>query len=69
MDNRVILALCVVVGSSMCGKSLSGAARRRVELLKALIDGVKILKVHMVSMFEPVQISLSQSESALMARI
>lgn len=69
MEIRVILALCVVVGSTMCGKSLSGAARRRVELLKALIDGVKILKVHMVSMFEPVQISLSQSECALMAQI
>lgn len=62
MEIRIILAVCVVAGSSLCGRSMASAVRRRVALLQALVKGIKNLRVHMVSMYEPVQSALNQSE-------
>lgn len=43
--------------------------RRRITVLQVLIDATKTLRIQMVSMFEPVQNSLKQSESELMVMI
>lgn len=66
---RFILALCVVVGCTLCGKALAGASRRRVELLDQLIQGIRMLRVHMTGMFEPVQHALDRTDCPLLNRI
>ncbi len=59
---RLALAFCVVVGCGLCGNALSMSARRRVETLTGLIQGVRVLRVHMIRMLEPVSIALTASE-------
>ena len=58
---RFLLALCVVVGCTLCGSAMAGAMRRRVRLLESLSQGLRVLRLHMVSMFEPVQQGLRAS--------
>jgi len=58
---RFVLALCVVAACTLCGNAMSGASRRRVKLLEGLIGGMKLLKLHMISMFEPVRQALMAS--------
>ena len=66
---RVGLAACIVVGSALIGKSLTGAAHRRASALKAVTQGVKNLRVHIVNMSEPLQNALDQSECPLLSRV
>ena len=66
---RIILALCVIVGCTMAGRSLAGSARRRAAVLKQLAGGLKILRVHVVIMFEPIRDSLRRTECPLLAQI
>lgn len=63
---RFVLALCVVTGCTLCGSAMAGAMRRRVRLLEELIRGLKVLRVHMIGMFEPVQSALKASGSAVL---
>ncbi len=69
MDMRVGLAACIVVGSALIGKSLTGATHRRAGALKAVAQGVRNLRVHVVGMSEPLQNALDQSECPLLSRI
>ena len=66
---RLALALCIVVGCTMCGRALAGSARRRAVLLAALAGGLRLLKLHMTSMFETVQHALSSTGCDLLARV
>ena len=50
---RFVLALCVVAGCTLSGSAMAGAARRRVRLLEALIQGIGRMRPHMIGMFEP----------------
>ena len=63
---RFVLALCVVVGCTLCGSAMAGTHRRRVCLLEALLRGIKLLRLHMISMFEPVQQALSATECPML---
>ncbi len=58
---RFVLALCVVAGCTLCGSAMAGAARRRVMLLDALIQGIRRMRPHMIGMFEPVKRALEAS--------
>ena len=66
---RIVLAICAVVGSALCGRSLAGAARRRAALLASLEEGLKALRVCMTTMFEPLRDALSRSPCRLLALI
>ena len=69
MGVRLILAAVVVVGATLCGKALSDRARLRAKLLSQLAEDVRLLRVHMVSMFEPVADSLSRAASPILTRV
>ncbi len=65
MELRLILALCLVLGSALCGKALADGARRRARTLTALEEGTRRLKIHMTSLFEPVRDALERSDCPL----
>ena len=69
MRVRLILAAVVVVGASLCGRAAAGAARQRTVALRLLLEDIRVLRVQMVSMFEPVQFSLSRARSPLLAQV
>ena len=69
METRIALGACIVVGSTLIGRSLTGAARRRAAALRDLLDGTKQLRIHMISMFEPVQNALAQTECKLLEAV
>ena len=55
---RVLLAICVVAGCTLCGRSMAGAARRRRELLEQLAGGIARLELQMVDRLEPIRRAL-----------
>lgn len=66
---RFVLALCVVAACTLCGNAMAAAARRRVRLLEALIQGLKRLRLHMISMFEPVRHALMASDCEILGAV
>ena len=66
---RMILAAVVVIGGGLCGKALSDAARLRARTLRALMEDVRLIRVHMVSMFEPVPDSLARASADLLRQV
>lgn len=66
---RFVLALCVVIACTLCGNALAGAARRRVRVLESLFQGLKLLRLHMISMFEPVQQALKASGCGILEAV
>lgn len=58
---RVILALCVVLFSALCGRALADGVRRRAQALQSVSEGLRRLRVRMTGMFEPVAGALAQS--------
>lgn len=66
---RLALTLCVVVGCGLCGNALSMSVRRRAETLAALIQGVRVLRVHMIRMLEPVSLALTASECPVLEKV
>lgn len=69
MGTRLALAVCIVIGCTLCGRALASAARRRAAALREIADGLRLLKVSMVSMFEPVRESLSRSDCGLLRQV
>ena len=65
---RLALALCVIGGCGLCGNAFSMSSRRRAETLSALIQGIRVLRVHMIRMLEPVDIALISSECPVIAQ-
>ena len=65
----MILALCVVLGGALIGKSMSDCVRRRAASLRAITDGLKRLRVRMTGMFEPVQTALLRADSPLFSML
>ena len=66
---RLMLALCAVAGGTLCGSAISAVARRRVRTLETLTRGIKLLRVHMIGMFQPVPQALSAAECPLMEAV
>ena len=69
METRVALAVCVVLGSALCGKALSDAARRRARTVTDLAEGLKALRLHMTGMLEPLGNALQHSDCPLLAKV
>ena len=69
METRVVLALCVVLGSTLCGKALADSARRRANALKSLESGLRSLRVHMTSLCEPVRNALEHAGCPLLGAV
>ena len=66
---RLILALCVVAGGTLCGSAMSGGVRRRVKALESLASGIRLLRVHMIGMFQPVHQALGGTECPLLESV
>lgn len=66
---RFALAICVVVGCALCGSALSASVRRRAETLAALIEGIKVLRMRMLKLLEPVAAALSGSGCDILAAV
>lgn len=58
---RVILALCVVLFSTLCGRAMADGVRRRALSLQSISESLRRLRVRMTGMFEPVSGALAQS--------
>ena len=69
MQVRIALALCVVLCGALCGHSLTVAHRQRAALLRALTEGLKVLRIHMMGMFEPIQDALAHSDCPLLRSV
>ena len=69
METRLALAACVVLGCALCGRATAEAARRRGCTLRALTDGLKVLRIHMTGMLEPVQSALVAANCALYSMV
>lgn len=69
MEIRIMLAVCVVAGSTLFGRSLSSCARRRVVVLDRLIRGTKMLRIHMSGMLENVSEALKLAGYEVFAEI
>ena len=69
LETRIALAICVVLGSTLCGKAAADAARRRCKALAALASDLQTLRVHMTSMLQPVQFALEKTDCAILKRV
>lgn len=69
LETRVALALCVVLGGTLCGKAAADAVRRRYRTLAALADDLQTLRIHMTGMLQPVQCALEKAGSPLLQRV
>lgn len=69
MDTRIALAACVVLGSTLCGKAAADSLRRRANTLDALGEGLRVLRIHMTGLFEPVQLALQRSDCPILALV
>jgi stage III sporulation protein AB len=66
---RIALAVCVVLGSTLCGKAASDAVRRRYRVLSTLAEDLQALRIHMTGMLMPVQCALEKTGCAVMRRV
>lgn len=64
-----MLAICAVLGSTLCGKAASDAVRRRYRVLAALAEDLQLLRIHMTGMLMPVQCALDRAGCALMRQV
>lgn len=69
LETRITLAICVVLGSTLCGKAAADAARRRYRALAALASDLQTLRVHMTGMLQPVQYALEKTDCAILKRV
>lgn len=69
MEARLILGLCLVLFSALIGKVLADGVRRREATLTSVVDGLRRLRIHMTSLFEPVQIALKHADAPLLSMI
>ena len=64
-----MLAICAVLGSTLCGKAASDAVRRRYRVLAALAEDMQTLRIHMTGMLMPLQCALDRAGSALLKQV
>ena len=65
MELRVVLAAVVVVCCGLCGRSMAWSAARRQRLTGEILNGLRMLRVQIVSMLEPLDRALRQTGLAL----
>lgn len=64
MLKGILLSLILVAGAG-AGRMLSGARRRRYELLEELLAAMRVLRLRMLNSMEPLGILLRKSDSRL----
>jgi len=64
-----VLAICAVLGSTLCGKAAADAVRRRYRVLAALAEDLQTLRLHMTGMLMPLQCALDRTGCALMKQV
>ena len=69
MKLRLILAAIVVLAGGLCGRSLAWSPARRYRLILELMDALKMLKIQMVDLLEPVDRALVRSGTPTFAAI
>lgn len=69
MELKLILTAAVVAGCTLCGKAFTHAFRRRAQLLSELVDALKLVRIHVTRMLEPVERALRQSGSTLLEAV
>ena len=69
METRLALAACLVLGCALCGRALADQARRRANALGALSEGLRVLRIHMTGLMEPVQCALACSNCPLLSLV
>jgi len=69
MGARIVFAVFIVIGCTMFGRSMSAAARRRVNVLERLIRGLKMLRIHMSGMLERLSDALAATGCELMTTV
>ena len=69
LETRVALAICAVLGSTLCGKAASVAVRRRYRVLAALAEDLQTLRIHMTGMLMPLQCALDGAGCALLKQV
>lgn len=69
MGARIILAIFIVVGCTLAGKSMSAALRRRLTVLDQMIHSVKMLRIHMSGMLESVERALEITNFDAFAKV
>ena len=69
LETRIALAVCVVLGGTLCGKAAADAARRRHRVLSVLSEDLQTLRIHMTGMLQPVQCALESAGCTLMKRV
>lgn len=69
METRIALAACIVIGCALCGRAVADSARRRAVALASLVEGVRVLRIHMTGMLEPVACALERSGCPLMSSV
>ncbi|MBE5772884.1 MAG: hypothetical protein E7337_02985 [Clostridiales bacterium] len=62
MAIRIALAIVIVAGCTMVGKSMSASLRRRVRILGEVIRGTKKLRIHMTGMLETLPQALRKTD-------
>lgn len=65
LETRIALALCVTLGCALCGKAASDAVRRRAQVLAAMAEDLRALRIHMTGMLEPVRRALERSGNGI----
>lgn len=67
MELRLVLAAVIVAGCGLCGRSMACSAVRRQRLIGEMLDALRLLRVQIVSMLEPLDRALRQTDLPLFA--
>ena len=69
MELRLVLAAVIVAGCGLCGRSMAWSAARRQRLIGEILDALRMLRVQIVSMLEPLDRALRQTEMPLFVSV
>ena len=69
MEGHIAMAICLVLASALCGRALAEGVRRRARALDALAEGLRTLRIHMTTLYEPVRDALERSNCPVMALV
>ena len=64
-----VLLVVILLACTAVGRSLSGARRRRTEVLGELLAAMRVLRLRMLNSMEPLGILLRKSDSSLFRKL
>ena len=69
MELRFVLAAVIVAGCGLCGRAMAWSAARRQRLTGGILDALRMLRVQVVSMLEPLDRALRQTDLPLFVSV